>query len=127
MSVTISLASKVPLVTGGGRGIGKAFEARTAGLDWKREVHSRCLSGPALLVARLKANPDFASEEERVKAFTDQGGCRSTYFNHSKNLATPSDQPCVPLKNTAPPCEERAMDPGVVDLLKSRHRRLGHG
>ena len=89
MSVTISLASKVAHVTGGGRGTGKAFEARTAGLDRKREVHSRCLSGPAQLVARLKANPDLASEAERVKAFTEQGGCRSTDFNHSKNLASP--------------------------------------
>jgi hypothetical protein len=106
----------------------KAFEAKTAGLDWQREVLSRCLTGPALLVARLKADPKFASEEERVKAFIGQGGgCRATYFNHAKELAPPCDPPRVELKNTAPPREDRAMGLGVLELLRARYRRVGDG
>src|SRR5262249_57589724 len=32
----------------------QAWELKQAGLDWRRAVLSRCLSGPALLVARLQ-------------------------------------------------------------------------
>src|SRR5438309_5878323 len=35
----------------------QAWELKQAGLDWRRAVLSRCLTGPALLVARLKADP----------------------------------------------------------------------
>src|SRR5262245_40143932 len=47
----------------------QAWELKRAGLDWRRAVSSRCLTGPALLVARLKSDPSFASEAARVRAF----------------------------------------------------------
>lgn len=106
----------------------KAFEAKKAGLDWRHEVLSRCLTGPALLVARLKADPNFATEEDRVKAFTAQGGgCRATYFNHAKELAPLCEPPRVELKNTAPPREEPSEEMGLMNLIKERFGRVGDG
>src|SRR6266699_4208191 len=46
-----------------------AWELKQAGLDWRQGVLCRCLTGVALAVAKLKANPDFASEAQRVQAF----------------------------------------------------------
>src|SRR5262249_6741682 len=37
------------------RPYGQAWDLKQAGLDWRRFALSRCLTGPALLVARLKA------------------------------------------------------------------------
>jgi hypothetical protein len=68
-----------------------AFELKKARMDWKRTILSRFLAGPALLVAQLKADPTFRSEEERVKAFREGGGgSRATYFNYAKNLHPPA-------------------------------------
>jgi hypothetical protein len=50
--------------------------AQTAarGVDGRRRaVLSRCLSGPSLLLARLKADPTFTSEAARVRAFVQSG------------------------------------------------------
>jgi hypothetical protein len=67
----------------------KAAELKAAGLDWRRFVLESWLSGPGLIVARLKNDLRFASEEERVRAFVKSGaGSRSTYFNHAKTLAS---------------------------------------
>jgi len=63
-----------------------AWEPKQAGLDWRSLVLSRCLSGSALLVAQLKADPRYVSEAERVQAFIAKGGgSRSTYFNLSES------------------------------------------
>jgi hypothetical protein len=71
-----------------------ASELKKAGMDWKRAILSRLLSGPALLVAKLKADPKFKSEEERVKAFQERGGgSRATYFNHAKNFRPSHPRP----------------------------------
>ena len=71
----------------------KAAELKAAGLDWRRFVLESWLSGPGLIVARLKNDLRFASEEERVRAFVKSGaGSRSTYFNHAKKLAAKSDR-----------------------------------
>src|SRR5262249_39522 len=65
----------------------QAWELKQAGLDWRRAVLSRCLSGPALLVARLKADTTFPNEAARVRAFIAAGGgCRATYFQHARKL-----------------------------------------
>jgi hypothetical protein len=65
----------------------QAYELKQAGLDWRRAVLSRCLTGPALLVARLRADPSFASEAARVRAFIAAGaGCRATYFHYAQKL-----------------------------------------
>jgi hypothetical protein len=67
-----------------------AFELKKARMDWRRTILSRFLSGPALLVAQLKADPTFRSEEERVKAFREAGGgSRATCFNYGKKLHPP--------------------------------------
>src|SRR5262249_709046 len=58
-----------------------AWQMKKAGLDWRGYVLSRLLTGPALVVAQLKADPRFASEAERARAFIASGaGCRATYF-----------------------------------------------
>src|SRR5579884_580636 len=86
-----------------------AFELKQAGLDWRRGVLSRCLSGPALEVARLKADPRFASEAARVQAFVQAGaGCRATYFRHAKKLAPAGAPPKLRLVQSAPPAEVQA-------------------
>ncbi len=70
-----------------------AFELKKARMDWKRTILSRFLSGPSLLVAQLKADSSFKSEEERVKAFREAGGgSRATYFNHAKRLDPPTTE-----------------------------------
>ncbi len=67
-----------------------ASELKKARMDWKRTILSRFLSGPALLVAQLRADAAFKSEEERVKAFrAGGGGNRATYFNYVKKLYPP--------------------------------------
>jgi len=64
-----------------------ALELKKARMDWKRTILSRFLAGPTLLVAQLKADPTFQSEEDRVRAFRERGGgSRATYFNHAKKL-----------------------------------------
>jgi hypothetical protein len=64
-----------------------ACELKQAKMDWRRTILARFLSGPALLVAQLKADSRFRSEEERVKAFRENGGgSRATYFNYAKKL-----------------------------------------
>ncbi len=68
-----------------------ASELKKARMDWKRTILSRFLSGAALLVAQLKADPTFKSEEERAKAFqAGGGGSRATYFNYVKKLQPPT-------------------------------------
>jgi hypothetical protein len=66
-----------------------ASELKEAGMDWKASILSRCVSGAALEVAKLKANPSFGSEKERAEAFVKSGwGCRGTYYNrHFRKLA----------------------------------------
>ena len=67
----------------------------------------RCLTGAALEVAKLKADPAFASEAERVRAFVQSGaGCRASYFRHAKKLRPITDQRKIMLTQATPPVEE---------------------
>ncbi len=67
-----------------------ASELKKARINWRRTILSRFLSGPALLVAQLKADPTFNSEEQRANAFrAGGGGTRATYFNYVKKLHPP--------------------------------------
>jgi hypothetical protein len=96
-----------------------AWELKKAGLDWRQGVLSRCLTGTALEVAPLKADPSFPSEEERVRAFVASGaGCRASYFNHARKLRPPEPRPDIRLTRTAPPS-----DPGPDQTLLSQLRR----
>jgi hypothetical protein len=105
----------------------QAWELKRAGLDWRRAVLSRCLSGPALLVAWLKADPSFPSEAARVRAFVAAGaGCRATYFHHAQKLRPVTDVPKLALTNMAPPATEIPSSDHLDDLRK-RYGPLGNG
>jgi hypothetical protein len=80
-----------------------ACELKKAQMDWRRTILSRFLSGPALLVARLKADPALQSETARVKAFQEGGGGgRTTYFKYARQL----NRPTVPSSPWRVPDEE---------------------
>jgi hypothetical protein len=67
----------------------RALELKRAGLDWIDPSLPRPLPGRTRLVARLRDEVSFGSEEERVRAFISAGGgCRATYFNHVRRLRT---------------------------------------
>jgi hypothetical protein len=81
----------------------QASELKQAGLDWRQAVLHRFLTGPALAVARLKADPSFTSEAARVEAFVQSGaGCRASYFRHARKLQAPAHTPIIPLTQTTP-------------------------
>jgi hypothetical protein len=102
-----------------------AAQLKDAGLNWRQFILERCLTGPALEVAKLKADPSFATEEDRVRAFVEAGhGCRATYFNHSKTLTPPGNVPHLQVRGTAK--NQRNADHDILDLLKRRFR-LGNG
>ena len=104
-----------------------AWQLKQAGLDWKGYVLKRCLAGPALLVAQVKADPRYATEAERVKAFVAAGGgCRATYFNHAKQLsAGPAAVPKLVLKGRPPVTHDPG--PDLLDRLRRRYGDLGNG
>src|SRR5262249_25259791 len=82
----------------------QGWELAQAGLDWRRAILSRCLTGPALLVARLKADRSFTSEAARVQVFVAAGaGCRATYYHHARKLRASTPAPRIALGETTPP------------------------
>lgn len=98
-----------------------AWELKCAGLDWRQAVLSRCLSGVALEVMKLKVNAAFTSEAARVRAFVKSGaGCRATYFHHAKKLKPLQERPQLPLRHTAPPAGD-----DLDSYLKQLRRRFG--
>jgi hypothetical protein len=105
----------------------QAWERKQAGLDWRQGVLCRCLSGTALLVARLKADRSYASEAARVRAFVQAGaGCRATYYHHARKLRPVAAAPQVTLSHTAPPAED-PWDQDHLDQLRQRFGDLGNG
>ena len=104
-----------------------AWELKTAGLDWRQAVLSRCLTGTLLAVAKLKSDPSFASEEERARALVAAGlGCRATYFNYAKKLKPHEVQPAIKLNHASPP-EEVQAHADYLDMLRRRFGPLGNG
>jgi hypothetical protein len=84
----------------------QAWELKRAGLDWQHGVLCRCLTGTALLVARLQADRSFPSEAARVQAFVQAGaGCRATYFRHARKMQPAGTAPRIPLRHTTPPAD----------------------
>jgi hypothetical protein len=105
----------------------QAWELKQAGLDWRQGVLCRCLTGTALHVARLKADPSFTSEAARVRAFVQSGaGCRATYFHHVSKLRPLTTPPKLPLAHTAPP-DHDLPDHNHLDQLQRRFGQLGNG
>ena len=94
-------------------------------MDWRSLVLSRCLSGAELFVAQLKANPNYATEAERVRAFIAKGrGSRSTYFNLCKKLPAPlTHVPSVQLKSQAP--KRRAANQEMLRILRTSRGHFG--
>jgi hypothetical protein len=103
-----------------------AWELKQAGMDWRRLVLSRCLSGKALLVAQLKASPEYASEAQRVRAFiASGGGSRATYFNLCKRLqAQAVTAPNIRLISPPPPF--RPADQNHLRLLRKWKGHFGN-
>ena len=104
-----------------------ASELKKAGLNWRAAVLGRCLTGTALAVAKLRADPSFASEAARARAFVALGlGCRATYFNCAKKLRPHTAVPVIKLTNTSPP---KPVQPGqdYFDSLRRRFGQLGNG
>jgi hypothetical protein len=103
-----------------------AWERKQAGLPWQSAVLDRCLSGTALKVAELRADPGFKTEEERVRAFIEGGfGCRATYFNHSAKLRPMDGIPQIKLTLSTPPSLSEPAN--LLDLLRRRYGELGKG
>jgi len=85
----------------------RAWEAKQAGLDWRRLVLAGLLPENALLAARLKADSCYKTEQARVQAFiAGGGGCRATYFKCAKMLTASKRAPVITLSHTAPPAAE---------------------
>jgi hypothetical protein len=72
----------------------RAAELKQAGLDWTQGLPLKGMSPKTLLVARLRADASYPSEEARAQAFVALGGgCRATYFNHARRLKGPAAAP----------------------------------
>lgn len=113
-----------------------ALELKRAGLDWKQATLARGLTGKPLLVAQLKADDRYESEEARAQAFVAAGhGCRATYFNVAKKLPPGVEAPPLLLRATKPTAtldmkttsDAASQSFDVLDLLRRRHGELGSG
>lgn len=99
-----------------------AAELKRAGMDWRRFVLGRCLSGSKLLVAQLKADPSYTSEKDRERAFIERGGgCRATYYNLAKLLQGPVTPPQMILDNSPPPHPSRVTN--LFPSVRKERRR----
>lgn len=80
------------------------LELKEAGFDWKSRLLERWqVDSKTILVAKLKADPSYPTEEDRARAFVQAGGgCRATYFNHARKLRPIVDPPRIVLKNPMP-------------------------
>src|SRR6266849_3537944 len=104
-----------------------AWELKRADLDWRQGVLCRCLTGVALAVAKLKANPAFGSEDERVRTFVQSGaGCRASYFRHAQKLRPAVRPPKILLTQSSPPVDEVSPN-NHLEQLRRRFGRLGNG
>ena len=83
------------------------------------------LTGIRVVVAKLKADPSFSTEAERVREFIQQeSGCRATYYNHAKRLGQPLEFPDIRLHNRPP--DRKLADARLLELLRRRFGILGN-
>ena len=67
----------------------RAKELKAAGMDWTDILAAETENKRARLAAELLASDAYGSTTARVKAFVEQGGgCRATFFNHRRKLAS---------------------------------------
>lgn len=65
----------------------QAAELKDAGMDWLDILHREGFAEKTVLCAKIKNDPQYTTEPQRIAAFKELGGGgRSTYFNHSKKL-----------------------------------------
>ena len=70
----------------------RAAELREAGIDWVKVMLSDTVPEKALLIAKLKADPRFTEERERVEAFREMGGgSQTTYYKWLGRIRSPVD------------------------------------
>ncbi len=70
----------------------RAAELKEAGLDWVKVLLSDTVPEKALLIAKLKADPAYAEERDRVAAFGQlSGGGQTTYYKWAKRIRSPVD------------------------------------
>ncbi len=86
----------------------QAAELKEAGMEWLDILHREGFAEKTVLCAKIKNDPQYRTEAERIAAFKELGGGgRSTYFNHAKKLVGKRrvDVPHVDLtsKKPAPP------------------------
>lgn len=104
----------------------RAWELKAAGMDWHAAVLAQCFDGVGRVVAQLRSDCSFQSEEDRVRAFVQGGhGCRATYFNYVKRLPSSTEVPKIELTTKAPPCTLNSLD--IVEFLRDRFGGLGQG
>ncbi len=104
-----------------------AWELKQAGFDWRSRLLERWATDDrTVLVAQLKADPSYVSEEDRVRAFKEKGGgCRQTYFAHAKKFRAAGVPPRIILENQAPDNGWGKLD--ASGLLGPQFGRLGIG
>jgi hypothetical protein len=69
----------------------RAHELKAAGMDWTAVLAATEENLRARLAAEILANSKYRRTADRVQAFIEHGGgCRATYFNYQRRLATPS-------------------------------------
>jgi hypothetical protein len=102
-----------------------AWELKQAGFDWRSRLLERwAIDDRTILVAQLRADPSFASEEDRVRMFKEKGGgCRQTYFARAKKFRAAGDPPRIILENPAPDSDWRTLD--AADLLRPHLGNVG--
>ncbi len=65
----------------------RASELKQSGLDWVKMLVSDAIPEKALLVAKLKADPSFKEERDRVAAFQAAGGGgKTTWYKWSRRI-----------------------------------------
>lgn len=88
------IASLLPLPGLNFRHYIRASQLRDAGMDWSKVFLTLGFSPKAVLAARIKTDPQYKTEAERVKAFREAGGgTRSTYFLQVKKIRTKKRKP----------------------------------
>jgi hypothetical protein len=64
----------------------RAAELQASGINWVQHLLAE-VPATTRLVAELRANANYATENDRIEAFRERGGgSRATYFNHKKRL-----------------------------------------
>lgn len=86
----------------------RAFELRESGIDFVKVLLADSVSPKALLVSRIKADPAFSEERERVAEFERLGGGgQTTWYKWSKRIRAPHETSGLKVALTNPPPEKR--------------------